>query len=126
MAYHCHHICIRQQVKHVYHCKLQHLRDAHRELHKEFRIPKIDYGYVARIPTTKPLDYGSVLNSEPFGEDYGFVKDAVKGKWYQWWTWDRPKNLYPTNHVKIELKMGIGADSEKTLEEFKYKFYKLD
>lgn len=100
-----------------------------------YQYPTIDYGSVIEIAENF-IDYGTYLPAynEPLTEDiisidYGYVDEVIKGKWIEWWEWDRPKNLYPTNHINIELNVNINNDNnesyEETIRKFKIRFYAL-
>lgn len=120
------------------------------EEHIEYRYPIVDYGRVNDI-VAETLDFGLALDpdidpndptltekqaqhvakrlAEGYGEvtgrDYGWVYTPIKGKWVKWWKFDRPSNLYPTNHVVVDVDMKVGVQAEDLLDEFKNKFYNL-
>lgn len=56
--------------------------------------------------------------------DYGDLS-PIKGKWVQWYEWDRPADLYATNHVNIELKTDVNISTEDAILKFKERFYPL-
>ena len=69
------------------------------------------------------MDDGSTLIKQD--RDYGYIRDAIKGKWYQWWDWERDPNYYPTNHVEVTLSPKNTGDIDKALERFFSQFYKI-
>ena len=134
--------------------KMRDLGDAYQE-HIEFLSNQEDYGSVTDF-VGETRDYGPAImtedayefllenddtltaeeqarienymrmNLEVSGLDYGYVYIQVKGKWVRWYTFNRPKNLYPTNHVAIDLEFkSLSHDSLTLFEEFKNKLYNL-
>lgn len=120
------------------------------EEHIEYQYPYIDYGKVSDF-VGETLDYGPAIDPDLdpeaddipeelrdyarhlveqyyidiTGEDYGWVYTPIRGKWVKWWKFNRPKNLYPTNHVVVDVDMKVGVDATNLLDEFKNKFYNL-
>lgn len=77
-------------------------------------------------PNVATIDYGYVSDSEvEHAFDYGYVSDAIKGKWIEWYEWDRPKNWYPTNHVDVSVEVPPAVDYETFMTEFKNAFYDI-
>ena len=79
-----------------------------------------EFGKVAYTKEIKTLD--------PIGLpdiDYGYVKDRIKGEWVEWWDFERPADLYPTNHVEIEINVLSNEDYDKAVSRFYTQFYQL-
>ena len=57
--------------------------------------------------------------------DYGLVSERVKGQWVEWLEWDRPADLYPTNHVEVEINILSVEDYEEAMDRFYRQFYSL-
>lgn len=57
--------------------------------------------------------------------DYGEVSQRIKGQWVEWWEWDRPADLYPTNHVEVEINILSVEDYEEAMDRFYRQFYSL-
>lgn len=114
------------------------------EWKKEYRFPTLDYGYVNQgspgspwpwVPGDPDIDYGNVSEGSPNSPDplhpgiadidYGYVKDRIKGKWVEWMEWNRPADLYPTNHVEVEINILSVEDYEEAMSRFYKQFYSL-
>lgn len=112
--------------------------------HKEYRFPVTDYGYVNQGSPNSPypwapgmadIDYGRTSEgspnspniTEPGGADidYGYVKNRIKGQWVEWWDFERPSDLYPTNHVEIEINILSNENYEQAVTRFYKQFYSL-
>ena len=57
--------------------------------------------------------------------DYGYVWEQIKGKWIEWFEWDRPAGWYPTNHVDVSLQIPADANYDEFINEFKKTFYDI-
>lgn len=82
------------------------------------------------LPTAGPnlptVDYGSVNDEKPeHFYDYGYVWEDIKGKWIEWFEWDRPTNWYPTNHVNVSVEIPPEVDYDTFMNEFKSTFYNI-
>ena len=112
--------------------------------HKEYRFPILDYGYVNQgspsspwpwVPGDPDIDYGNVSEGSPNSPnplhpgiadiDYGKVSQRIKGKWVEWMEWNRPADLYPTNHVEVEINILSVEDYEEAMSRFYKQFYNL-
>lgn len=109
---------------------------ANAELHKEYRLPKEDYGSTSEgsemspypwLPQKADIDYGLVTDMPENSESisYGLVTDKIKGQWVEWWTWDRPRNAYATNHVEVEINISAGENYDEVVERFYRQFYNM-
>lgn len=77
-------------------------------------------------PNQPTTDYGNIANSTPDNFiDYGSVSEEIKGKWIEWFEWDRPTNWYPTNHVNISVEVPAEIDYDTFMNEFKKTFYDI-
>lgn len=130
--------------------RMQDLGDLYHE-YIEYQYPMIDYGLI-QDNVGESYDYGRAIDEvlddtdptltpdevkkirelqntydvEVSSVDYGFVSQSIKGKWVKWYTFDRPSNLYPTNHVDVDIEIkNLWADSATLLAEFKNKMYNL-
>ena len=103
---------------------------------KEYRTDKIDYGVLTEGTPHSPrwwmvgdpdIDYGllSEETDKKQDEDYGYIRDKVKGEWVEWWEWDRDPEWYPTNHVVTEIKMPTDTNFKEFTKVFVEQFYKL-
>jgi len=105
--------------------------------HTEYRLNVTDYGLVSEGTPNSPYPWTMGEPDEDFGvtinegglvtqdRDYGYVKDPVKGKWYQWWEWERDPNYYPTNHIEVTLSPKSSSALNDSLERFFSQFYKI-
>ena len=109
---------------------------ANAEPHKEYRLPKEDYGSTGEgsemspypwLPQGADIDYGLVTDTPENSESisYGLVTDKIKGQWVEWWTWDRPRNAYATNHVEVEINISAGENYDEVVERFYRQFYNM-
>ena len=57
--------------------------------------------------------------------DYGYVYEDIKGKWIEWYEWNRPACWYPTNHVDVSLEIPPDVDYDEFVNEFKKTFYDI-
>ena len=57
--------------------------------------------------------------------NYGYVWEAIKGEWVEWFEWDRPAGWYPTNHVDVSLEVPSDVDYDTFVTEFKKTFYDI-
>ena len=77
-------------------------------------------------PNKPTIDYGRVANEKPENFiDYGLVSEEIKGKWIEWFEWDRPANWYPTNHVNVSVEIPAEIDYDTFMSEFKKTFYDI-
>lgn len=103
--------------------------------HLDYRFPTIDYGSVAQGSTNSPdpqvpglpdIDYGSVAQLYPDNYiDYGYVSEKIQGEWVEWLEWERPKDLYPTNHVEIEAVILSYEKYDSAIARVYKQFYEL-
>lgn len=112
--------------------------------------PDIDYGTVSEGTPNAPYPedvYGihtetivdgavspqydiqkQITTKGPIGNpdiDYGYVSEKIKGKWVEWLEWDRPADLYPTNHVEVEVNILSVEDYDQAMARFYKQFYSL-
>lgn len=101
---------------------------------RKFFAEKVDYGLVSEGTPNSPYPYqmGEAdidydLVSEPITKfyDYGFVTEQVEGEWREWWEWNRGSQWYPTNHVRVEMKIPTGVDYVEYVERFTEQFYNI-
>ena len=83
--------------------------------HDSTGIPSYD---VSTTLTTK----GPIGNPDI---DYGLVSEKIKGEWVEWLEWDRPADLYPTNHVEVEVNILSVEDYDQAMARFYKQFYSL-
>lgn len=77
-------------------------------------------------PNKPTVDYGSVNDDKPEDfYDYGYVWEDIKGKWIEWFEWDRPTNWYPTNHVNVAVEIPPEVDYDTFMTEFRTTFYNI-
>lgn len=93
-------------------------------------MKKIRTNKYSKIPVPGPnlptVDYGSVSDDKPTDfYDYGYVWEVIKGKWIEWFEWDRPTNWYPTNHVNVSVEIPPEVDYDTFMNEFKKTFYDI-
>ena len=94
----------------------------------EKRIPMMVNDYINNPqsgPNKPTLDYGYITDEVENYYDYGLVSDAIKGKWVEWFEWDRPHNWYPTNHCNVSVEVPPDVDYDTFMEEFKNTFYNI-
>lgn len=103
-----------------------------KEIYKEFVSDGHKYRYscgpqhIIHPPIAgKPTTLITVNWGERQDREYGYVKDAIKGKWYQWWEWERDPNYYPTNHIEVTLTPKNAGNAGEILERFFSQFYKI-
>ena len=112
--------------------------------------PDIDYGLVSEGSPNAPYPdntYGTdhvvipdaavspeydihkdIVTKGPIGNpdiDYGLVSEKIKGQWVEWLEWDRPADLYPTNHVEVEVNILSVEDYDQAINRFYKQFYSL-
>lgn len=112
--------------------------------------PDIDYGLVSEGSPNAPYPnniYGTdtvvipdaavspeyditktITTKGPIGNpdiDYGLVSEKIKGQWVEWLEWDRPADLYPTNHVEVEVNILSVEDYDQAITRFYKQFYSL-
>ena len=112
--------------------------------------PDIDYGLVSEGSPNAPYpenSYGTdhvvipdaavspeydihkdITTKGPIGNpdiDYGLVSEKIKGQWVEWMEWDRPADLYPTNHVEVEVNILSVEDYDQAINRFYKQFYSL-
>lgn len=108
------------------------------EKQTEYRINVEDYGSVTEGTPNSPypwspqiadMDYAySLITDDPdadYSNDYGSVAESIKGVWYEWWTWDRPRNAYATNHVEVEINILAGENFDEIIDRFYRQFYSI-
>lgn len=76
------------------------------------------------IDTTKVIIWKSSMTPTEI-YDYGYVWEAIKGQWVEWFEWDRPAGWYPTNHVDVSLEVPSNVDYDTFISEFKKTFYDI-
>lgn len=77
-------------------------------------------------PNKPTIDYGLVTTEKVENTyDYGLVTDEIKGKWIEWYEWNRPTNWYPTNHVNVAVQVPAEVDYDTFMKEFKNAFYDI-
>lgn len=100
-------------------------------VHKEYIIPTADYGDVEYAVEDK-IDWGVITgvekedHSTKIGvESFGAVNDALVGRWVEYFEWERPSNLYPTNHVELQVSIPAEESYYNFIEKFLERFYNL-
>ena len=90
---------------------------------------EVDHEHVTVRDETGRIAYEKDIRTlDPIGLpdiDYGYVKDRIKGEWVEWWDFERPSDLYPTNHVEIEINVLSNEDYDKAVSRFYTQFYQL-
>ena len=90
---------------------------------------EVDHEHVTVRDETGKIAYEKDIRTlDPIGLpdiDYGYVKDRIKGEWVEWWDFERPSDLYPTNHVEIEINVLSNEDYDKAVSRFYTQFYQL-
>lgn len=76
-------------------------------------------------PNKPTIDYGFIEDEATSFIDYGRVDEEIKGKWIEWFVWDRPTNWYPTNHVDVSVEIPPNVDYNVFMDEFKKTFYDI-
>lgn len=76
-------------------------------------------------PNKPTIDYGWITDEPVNFYDWGLVSDDIKGKWIEWFEWDRPTNWYPTNHVNVSIEVPPAVDYTTFMNEFKRTFYDI-
>lgn len=71
----------------------------------------------------KTINYKSPIGNPDI--DYGLVSEKIKGKWVEWMDWERPSDLYPTNHVEVEINILSVENYEEAMTRFYKQFYNL-
>lgn len=99
--------------------------------HKEYIIPTADYGNVEYVVQDK-IDWGYITgvastdHASTVGvENWGKVNEALVGRWVEYVEWTRPSNLYPTNHVELQLSIPAEESYYDFMEKFLERFYNL-
>lgn len=102
--------------------------------HKEYRINSTDYGYVNEGTPNSPkfwevgepdINYEGITDPVKDIVNYGLITEKVRGKWVEWWEWNRESLWYPTNHVQLELKLPNGVNFDDFGQTFVEQFYNL-
>ena len=70
------------------------------------------------VINTKTPTYDSIL-------DYGNVADPIKGRWVEWFEWDRNPDWYPTNHVEVLTEIPVDIPYEVFSKNFAETFYNI-
>lgn len=112
-------------------------------LERQYISNKIDYGLVTVGTDASPYPWSPTDADEDYGdsrylnaatnadtnlvtyEDYGFVTEDVGGYWDEYWSWDRPRSAYATNHVEVEVNILAGENYDEVIERFYQQFYNL-
>ena len=113
------------------------------ELERQYISNKIDYGLVTVGTEASPYPWSPTDADEDYGdsrylnaasnadtnlvayEDYGSVTEDVGGYWDEYWSWDRPRSAYATNHVEVEVNILAGENYDEVIERFYQQFYNL-
>lgn len=100
-------------------------------VHKEYIIPTKDFGNV-EYETEDFLDWGIITgiskedhNDTVGTEGFGGVNEELIGRWVEYFEWERPSNLYPTNHVELQVSIPAEEKYYDFIEKFLERFYNL-
>ena len=89
------------------------------------RQPEDDIVVERQIDNTAQIDIWKSDQTPTNIYDYGYVWEQIKGKWIEWYEWDRPAGWYPTNHVNVSLQIPAGVEYDDFVNEFKKTFYDI-